>query len=60
MLGTFGVPVPPFDCATSLLMLSYFLLQLVAMMSGSALKPNEETHKQMEACFAYNNPQRAS
>ena len=36
------------------------LLQLVEMMSGSALQPNEETHKHLEACFAYHNLQRSS
>ena len=35
-------------------------LQLVEMMSGSALQPNEETHKHLEACFAYHNLQRSS
>jgi hypothetical protein len=34
--------------------------QLVEMMSGSALQPNEETHKHLEACFAYHNLQRSS
>lgn len=34
-------------------------LQLVNMLDSSELKANEETQKQLDACFAYNNRERS-
>jgi len=36
------------------------LAQLVDIMSESGLAANQETHKQLEACFAYNNRLRST